>query len=463
VEPAAGWDIGLTGLYADLDNGFDAFAPDNSFDTLSDRPGRDAQRSAGSALKVTGRLGPATLHSTTALADSDIVYSFDGDWGNDAYWGQYAPYDYFSQYDRERRTLSQDLRLVSSSTAHDGGYGWLAGVYAQRLEETNLQRDEFAGELLRAPLSSDYSAVNVALYGEAERALRGVLVLSGGLRVETRAADYDDSDGTAFSPRETMLGGDLSLKGAAEGWGDWYLTASRGYKAGGFNIGAYVPDDRRQFEPEYLWNLEAGLRSSSEDGTFSAEFALFQMWRESEQVATSFQLDPGDPLSYVFFTDNAARGRNAGLEATVAWRPVPTLSLGGTLGLLRSEYIGYQYGDRNLDGREQAHAPGWQYSLSAEWDAVSGWMARADVYGSDAFYFDASNDQRSNPYLLLNLKAGYAGARWSAYAWGRNVTDERYAVRGFYFGLEPPEYADKLYVQQGDPRQFGVTLQWSLR
>ena len=57
----------------------------------------------------------------------------------------------------------------------------------------------------------------------------------------------------------------------------------------------------------------------------------------------------------------------------------------------------------------------------------------------------------------MNLKAGYAGERWSVYAWGRNVLDEHYAVRGFYFGLEPPDFANKLYVQRGDPRQVGVT------
>jgi len=47
--------------------------------------------------------------------------------------------------------------------------------------------------------------------------------------------------------------------------------------------------------------------------------------------------------------------------------------------------------------------------------------------------------------------------------WGRNVFDENYAVRGFYFGLEPPAFADKLYVQRGDPRQFGVTVEWRIR
>jgi iron complex outermembrane receptor protein len=463
LEPAAGWTVGLTALYADLDNGFDAFALDNSFNTLSDRPGRDAQRSQGAAARVDGDLGSASLRSTTAYAYSDIVYSFDGDWGNDPYWGDDAPYDYFSNYARTRSTLSEDLRLVSAADARDGGYGWLVGVYALRLDEQNRQRDEFAGELLRPVLSSDYEAVNAAVYGEAEWGFGDSAVVSAGLRVETRSADYRDSDGAAFSPRDTMLGGHLSVSGDAGPHAGWYLTAGRGYKAGGFNIGIYVPDDRREFQPEYLWNLEAGLRHASAAGRFRAEIALFHMWRESQQVATSFQLDPGDPLSYVFYTDNAARGRNAGLEASLAWRPLDALTLGATLGLLHSEYLDYRYGERDLDGREQAHAPGYQYSFSAEWTAAGGWMARADLNGSDAFYFDASHDQRSSPYTLLHLKVGYAGEHWSAYAWGRNVLDERYAVRGFYFGLEPPDYANKLYVQQGDPRQVGLTVSWSLR
>jgi iron complex outermembrane receptor protein len=456
------WRLGLTAMHVDLDNGYDAFATDNSFETESDRPGRDAQRSSGVALNLDGDLERVTFGSTTTAAQSDIVYSFDGDWGNDAYWGEFAPYDYFSRYDRQRRTLSQDLRWTSVSTARRDGFGWLAGIYALQLTEDSRQRDEFEGELLRPVLDSEYRATSAAAYGEAEWALRKGWVLAGGLRVESRSAAYRDSDGTRFSPTDTMVGGHLSLSGDLGADSGWYVTASRGYKAGGFNIGALVPDDRREFAPEYLWNLEAGLRSRSEDGTLFGELAVFHMWRESQQVATSFQLDPGDPLSYVFYTDNAARGRNAGLEATLSWQAAPTLEIGATLGLLRSEYLGYRFGDRNLDGREQAHAPNWQYSLSAQWSHPVGWMARADLNGSDAFYFDASNDQRSKPYALLNLKAGYAGGRWSVYAWARNVFDERYAVRGFYFGLEPPDYPDKLYVQLGDPRQVGVTLQWTL-
>jgi iron complex outermembrane receptor protein len=457
LVPADGWEVDLAALLADLDNGFDAFALDNSARTLSDRPGQDAQRTFGASMKIRGALAAHELESITAYADSTSVYSFDGDWGNDAYWGPYAPYDYFSRFDRDRSTVSEDVRLHGTAGA---SVDWVAGVYAMRLSEDSLQHDYFARELLRDPLRSEYAATHFALYGEAEWHMPSELALTAGLRVESRSASYDDSDGTSFDPRDTMVGGHLSLTGPLGDSSHWYATVSRGYKAGGFNIGQFVPDDRRQFEPEFLWNAEAGVRASGSDARLQAQLAVFHMWREDQQVATSFQLDPGDPLSYVFYTDNAARGRNYGVEASASWQPLPALQFGATVGLLQTDYIGYQYGDRDLDGREQAHAPSYQYSLSAQWGGDEGWMARADLNGSDAFYFDASHDERSQPYTLLNLKAGYAQGPWSVFAWARNATDEKFAVRGFYFGLEPPDYANKLYVQHGDGRLMGVTLQW---
>lgn len=455
LELPGRWRADVAALYVDLDNGYDAFSLDDSRRTLSDRPGRDAQRTVGASVALAGPLGDYTLSSTSAYAVSDSRYSFDGDWANDTYWGEYAPYDYFSSFQRERTTLTEDLRLAGGA---DGEVDWVAGLYALRLEEDSLQRDYFADALMRVPLQTEYAATSLAAYGEAEWRITDAVALTAGLRVETRAADYRDSDGAAFDPRDTMFGGQVSLEGPIGEASRWYVTVARGYKAGGFNIGQAVPDDRRQFEPEYLWNAEAGWRYA--DARVRGELSLFHMWREEQQVATSFQLDPGDPLSYVFYTDNAARGRNFGLEASGSWRPFARLTLAATLGLLESEYLGYRYGDRDLDGREQAHAPNWQYSLSAQWGGAEGWMARADLSGSDAFYFDASHDQRSEPYALLNLKAGYARGPWAVYAWARNVTDEAYAVRGFYFGLEPPDYADELYVQRGDGRLVGVTLNW---
>jgi iron complex outermembrane receptor protein len=462
IGVAGGWRVDAAALYAAILNGFDAFSLDNSLRTRSNQPGRDEQRSEGAMLRVTGDVGPATLVSTSTYANSDIVYSFDGDWANDPYWGIYAPYDYFSHYDRQRGTLGEDLRLTSRADARSDGFGWLAGVYALRLTEDNLQRDYFESSLTVPPLSSVYDATNVAAYGETEWRVQRNMTLSAGLRVETRSADYHDSDGAAFSPVNTMIGGHLSLTGDVSADSTWYATLARGYKAGGFNIGEFIPDDLLEYNPEYLWNLETGLHLRNPSSAVSADLAVFYMWRIDEQVSSSYQVDPGDPLSYVFYTDNAAKGRNYGLEATLAWRARPWLQLGATLGLLGSEYLDYSYGNRNLDGREQASAPPYQYSLSAEWGRERGWMARADVTGCASFYFDTSNDQQSKPYVLVNLKAGYVADHWTMHAWVRNVFDEHYALRGFYFRLEPPDYADKLYIQRGDPLLAGVTFTWSL-
>ena len=94
----------LSLLYADFDNRYDAFAIDNSFETLSDRPGRDAQRSAGASFDLAWPLaGGGEWRSITGAADSDIVASFDGDWGNERDWGAAGPYDYFSETRRTRR------------------------------------------------------------------------------------------------------------------------------------------------------------------------------------------------------------------------------------------------------------------------------------------------------------------------------------------------------------------------
>jgi iron complex outermembrane recepter protein len=454
--------LDVSALYVDLDNGFDAFSIDNSRITRSDQPGRDAQRSAGLAarLQYTGAQR-FVLRSTTALADTDSVYAFDGDWGNDADWGEFGPYDFTSRFDRERRTFSQDLRFVSAPGEELGGrLAWLAGVYVLRQQEHGEQLDLYNAEVFRE-LGSRYASTNAAAYGQGDLALGEATRLSAGVRVERRTTRYRDTDGSGFDPSDTLVGGHLSLdRQLAPGRGA-YLTLARGYKAGNFNIGAVIPEERRTFGAEYLWNLEGGLKARTADGRLDTQLAAFYMRRSDQQVATSFQLDPGDPLSFVFFTDNAARGENYGVEAAALWRAHERVQFGGTLGLLATRYIGYRFGERDLDGRDQAHAPAWQAGLSAQYQDPRGLLARLDVQGVDRFYFDASHDQRSRAYTLVHLKVGYTTERWAAYGWVRNLFDEEYAMRGFFFGNEPPDFADKLYVQRGDPRHVGITLQYS--
>ena len=78
----------------------------------------------------------------------------------------------------------------------------------------------------------------------------------------------------------------------------------------------------------------------------------------------------------------------------------------------------------------------------------------------EKYYFSDSHDQMSNPYSLLNLDLGYQKNNVTISIWGKNITDERYAVRGFYFGLEPPNYEDNLYLSYGNPKEIGIKVSY---
>ena len=118
----------------------------------------------------------------------------------------------------QRRTVSEDLRLVSESTADTTGFGWVAGVYALRLDEDNDQDDYFAQEPLHPTLVSQYSATNLALYAEAEWRVAASAVLSGGAACgDAKLGLRATQRGSKFAPRDDMWGGHLSLRGALSG------------------------------------------------------------------------------------------------------------------------------------------------------------------------------------------------------------------------------------------------------
>jgi iron complex outermembrane receptor protein len=462
--------VDVTTMFADIDNGYDAFAIDNSFTMLSDRPGRDAQQSAGGSLRIEWSGLPwATLTSITALADSDIDYDFDADWGNDDSWAPVI-YDYISLSDRARRTVSQEFRLASSEDGRilGGTTDWLLGAYVLDLADdlVTLNRGEYFdpgfdfADSLDDRFGSNYDATNVALFGELDHDLGEATRLSVGIRVERRTTDYADTAGLRAAPSETMSGGEITLSHDHSDALMSFVSLSRGYKAGGFNLG-FVPEGRREFDAESLWNLEVGIKSSLFDAAVALNVSAFYNRRVDQQVRTSFQLIPGDPASFVFFTDNAARGRTLGLEAELSWTVSETLDLYANVGLLDAEFDEFVTPQVDLSGRAQAHAPDYTLAAGASYRHPNGVFARFDVTARDAFYFDVSHDQRSEPYELVNGRVGYATDNWSIQVWVRNLFDRQYAVRGFYFGNEPPDFPATLYTRAGDPRQLGVTFDLS--
>ena len=470
-QPSDELRVDLTLLRAQMDNGYDAFAIDNSRTTQSDHPSVDRQYSTGLSAHATYTgFAPLTLTTIATYAETVVNYGFDGDWGNAVLWAPYT-YDYTDYQVRHRSTRSLELRL-GTSPAH--GLSWLVGAYAFELREglgetsTGVYvdpADPASGATSATVVSSQYRSRNGALYGQLDGDLGARARWSFGLRGEHRDARYADvttnlgapTTANHFGPVDNLWGGHMSLDYQIADGQHVYGLISRGYKAGGFNLSAGLPADQILFNPESVLNFEVGDKVQADDGRLRIDTSLFYMLRHSEQLLTSEQLDPNNPNTFIYYTGNAQSGYNYGLESTWAWAATHKLELGGSLGLLHTRYRGFVQNGAQLPDRALPHAADWQTSVNATWRDPRGPFARMDVTGMGGFYYDLPpNDTQSSPYGLVHGKLGWQTDRYEIYVWGRNLLNKNYTVRGFYFGDEPPDFPNKLYTQLGEPRNWGV-------
>jgi outer membrane receptor protein involved in Fe transport len=486
--------IELTALQVDIDNGYDAFAIDNSRNTESDQPGVDSQHSTGVSARIHYLASDAVgFTAIAAYAKSVIKYSYDGDWGNPILWSPVATvYQYSEIQNRDRTTKTLELRLGTEKSL---GFGWLVGIYGNQLNESlnDLSLGDY--QPLGTPVDpvndqsddvivSGYRARNLALFGELDGDIATALRWSAGLRAERWSANYQgtttDFLGTntgytygavtptaiesvtpaTLNPVNNLWGGHASLTYKIDPTQSIYATVSRGYKSGGFNLSQGLLPNQLSFNPETDLSGEAGYKADLFEHRLKINADVFYLYRHDAQIKTSFQSDPTNPDDFVFYTGNAASGHNYGLESDLAWRATDKMTLGADLGLLQTYFEDFvQQGASGTSllsvSRELANAPHWQGALNVTYRDPRGAFARLDVTGMGGYYFDLPpNNTTSRPYGLLNAKIGWETSRWSAYLSGRNLLDKRYPVRGFYFGDVPPNFPNEVYIQLGDPRTW---------
>ena len=452
-------------FHLDIDNGYDAFSLDNNRNTLSDEPGDDKQETDALSIEVNYELSDAaSLVSIVSYADSQLEYSYDEDWSYVGITGcqpdySFCEYSSFDQYLRDRENSSLELRLVSDEAGKimSGSTDWVLGVYYSDKDEA-LQRNYTYSD---GPFSSDYNTQNVAVYGQFDTAINDRLTLISGLRFEQWDADYSDSNDLRIENDEALVGGKIALDYLFNENHSIYSSLSKGYKAGGVNTDGSLPVGLRDFDTEYLWNIEAGLKSSSLDKRWSSRLSVFYTKRKDQQVKGSFVIvRPGQGTEFIDFVGNAAKGDNYGLEADFSWQVGEQLQLFGALGLLETKVEDYVTPDGvDMSGRDQAHAPNYQFNLGANYSITEQWAARIELEGKDAFYFSNRHDEKSQSYELLNARISYERDSWSFALWGRNLTDERYETRGFGFANDPRnDYSTGGYQQLGEPRVFGASV-----
>lgn len=463
--------IDLAAFYFDFDNGYDAFSLDNTRETLSDQPGVDAQETSALSAKFTYQgFDSFTLVTLLSYADSDLTYGYDEDWAyvgisdpanienqEFAYW-EYSSTDY---YFRDKSTQTVEFRALSNvgNEIFKGSTSWVAGIYFKNDDE-DLQRQYTYNA---QDFISTFDTQSFALYGQLDSQLDAKWSLITGLRVETRDADYINSDGFNDSTDDTMVGGKLVLSYQQNNDSFWYGSINRGYKAGGANTDGSLPDDLRTFDPEYLLNYELGYKVSLLDSAAFIRAAVFYMDRDDVQVKSSKTIVRADgSAEFIDYLGNAATGSNKGVEVEAAWQINDLIGLYGSLGLLDTEFNDFINAEgESLSGREQAHAPNYQFNFGINIQPNEYWLVNLSVDGKDDFYFSDSHDEKSDSVALLNASLSYLADNYQVKVWARNLTDKDYANRGFYFGNDPRDgYAAKQYTQLAEPLVFGVTLDY---
>lgn len=456
--------VDFKGSYVNVDDGYDAWSLDNVRKALSDQPGKDKQKSYFGDIRARWHAAPAfDVEGNVGLSNSDIDYRYDEDWtfvGFCQVQTCIAPgYSSTDNYIRNRETISAEVRLVSNEAGRlfRGRSDWVFGLY-EISRSVDLRR---IYTFLPGPFTSDYGNDRFALYGQLETALYDRFTLTTGLRWERYDAHYHDSDAVFFDPEENLWGGRAVLDYRLGENAMLYAGVARGYKPGGFNTDGTLDADLRRFDSEYMWSYEIGMKGSWFADVFGARIAAFYMARDDVQIPSSVVRVRSDGSSeFIAYTGNAASGTNKGIELELNVLPIPALNLFANVALLRTEYDNFvNAAGEDLSGRDEAYAPHYQFYVGGEYDFLENFFVRLALEGRDSFYYADRHNGKSDPYRLLSAAIGFERGSVGVTLWGRNLTDENYHVRGFYFGNDPRNgYIDEVYTQLAEPRRIGGTI-----
>ena len=249
-----------------------------------------------------------------------------------------------------------------------------------------------------------------------------------------------------------------------------YLSASKGYKAGGFNTQMFSEVLQRQlkqkmglsqnidvdelcaYNPEHSYNVELGGHFGTKDGVFTADASLFYI----ECVDQQLTIFPDENSTGRMMT-NAGRTRSFGAEVSATARLAKTLVLSGSYGYTNAKFKQFVSGGVNYAGNFIPYAPKNSLSLRLMQTVPfrSQWIDRmvlgVGVTGAGRIYWNEANDVSQPFYALLEASVRFEGEKWSVDVWCKNATNTKYDV--FYF-----ESMGNRFLQRGRPMTGGVRV-----
>lgn len=261
-----------------------------------------------------------------------------------------------------------------------------------------------------------------------------------------------------------------------------YVSYSRGYKAGGFNLDRFnqagsTPVDftsviagtaeyPAQFEEETVDAYEIGFKTEWLSDQLLLNLTLFR------QDFNDFQLNTFNGLS--FFVTSLDEVVSQGVELETLWFPnfLPDLTFQGAVAYNDAEVQEFTptgFADVDiLSGSQLPLAPEWYVNGSLNYTPeISGLRALFNLswrwVSSSNTGSDLDPEKEQDAFWLLNARVGLGqlNDRWRVEAWAENLTDTEYfqvAIDSPFQGFLPPAGPDSFNAFLGAPRTFGATL-----
>ncbi len=302
-------------------------------------------------------------------------------------------------------------------------------------------------------------------YIHVETAPISALRLTGGLRLDALAYDYDNHLSVANDgPHRRAAGTSRSFFHASPKFGATYRLASFLNLFASYAHAFRVPSENQLFrqgptnntldlEPVRADNLEVGLRSDF-GALFTVELSAYRMIKADDIV--SFTDADGAQVS-----TNAGRTSHRGIELGATAEPASGITLSGNVSRALHRYERWQpSADQDFGGNEMDVAPRTIVNMVATYEPAFFRAGSISVEWSrlGEYWMDPANTVTYDGYDLINVRAEYnLPAGFSVFGRLMNLTDEHYADRATYNDFRGEE------LSPGLPRALYIGLEYRVR
>ncbi|PZQ14764.1 MAG: TonB-dependent receptor [Rhodanobacter denitrificans] len=331
-------------------------------------------------------------------------------------------------------------------------------------------------------IGDDLNTRSYAAYGQINWEFAPSWTLGAGLRYTRERKEYDRTTTTFWGPLLAALDATVAFD-ASKSWDAWtpslsltkafsdrvmgYVSANRGFKSGGFNgrANAAAEAARPEFDPEFVWTYEVGLKTASADGrlignvsVFHSEYKNFQARVSGEEVGSFPVLNAAKlKMDGVEFEGIALVGEGTRLSAQIGWMDARYASFDDPRVAANPIYA-------NLHDHVP-FSPDWTARVAASHTFMLGDAGSLSV-GGDYSYRSETWLSVDNRDVLRQSGFGLAGLfgiwdspslKWQVRGGVRNLTDKVYKT-------DAQEFSSVGNIQTayyGMPRNYYVTARYS--